>query len=63
MVEQLPLVVCEVIPLIVDELYLAQGFGVDVHSTCNVVTASLPELLQSGNRYNTNHQVWNKLYT
>jgi len=62
-VEQLPHIVREPIPLIFnDRLYLAQGcdhFG-DAR-TCNVVTASLPKLLQSSNRDTSNSQVWNKL--
>ena len=62
-VEQLPLVVCEAIPLIVnDKLYIAQGAdALTGHSTCNVVTASLPELLQSSNNNTSSSQVWSKL--
>ena len=50
-VEQSPLVVYEAIPLIVnDKLYIAQGYETNAGpSTCNVVTASLPELLQNSN--------------
>ena len=60
LVEQLPLVVWEAIPLIVnDKLYIAQGF--DTSSTCNVVTASLPELIQSSNNNTSCSQVWSKL--
>ena len=45
-VEQLPLVVEQAIPLIVnDKLYIAQGYDTSGFSTCNIVTASLPELL------------------
>ena len=62
-VEQLPLVVYEAIPLIFDDkLYIAQGY--DTYggpSTCNIVTASLPELLQSSNKNISSGQVWNKL--
>ena len=62
-VEQLPLVVYEAIPLIVnDKLYIT--VGADTHggpTTCNVVTASLPELLQSSNNNTSSSQVWNKL--
>ena len=62
-VEQLPHVVWDAIPLIVnDKLYIAQGY--DTHpgsSTCNVVTASLPELLQSSNNNTSSSQVWSKL--
>ena len=62
-VEQLPLVVCEAIPLIVnDKLYIAQGYEKN-HGpcTCNVVTASLPELLQDSNNNTSSSQVWSKL--
>ena len=62
-VEQLPLVVFEAIPLIVnDKLYIA--VGADTYgcpTTCNVVTASLPELLQSSNNNTSSSQVWSKL--
>ena len=55
-VEQLPHVVSEAIPLIVnDKLYIAEAY------TCNVVTASLPELLQSSNNNTSSSQVWSKL--
>ena len=62
-VEQLPFVVYEVIPLIVnDELYIAMGADTSTGSiTCNVVTASLPELLQSSNNNTSSSQVWSKL--
>ena len=62
-VEQLPLVVWEAIPLIVnDKLYIAQGYDSQTGpSTCNVVTASLPELLQSSNNNTSSSQVWSKL--
>ena len=61
-VDQLPHVVCEAIPLIVnDKLYLAVGYDTDSPSTCNIVTASLPELLQSSNKNTSNGKVWNKL--
>ena len=55
-VEQLPHVVRDAIPLIVhDKLYIAEAY------TCNVVTASLPELLQSNNNNTSSSQVWSKL--
>ena len=55
-VEQLPHVVYNAIPLIVnDKLYIAKGY------TCNVVTASLPELLQSSNNNISSSQVWSQL--
>ena len=62
-VEQLPLVVLEAIPLIVnDKLCMAVGYEqLGVYSTCNVVTASLPELLQSSNNNTSSSQVWSKL--
>ena len=62
-VEQLPYVVNYAIPLIVnDKLYIAQGYEKVVgSSTCNVVTASLPELLQSSNNNTSSSQVWSKL--
>ena len=62
-VEQLPLVTSEAIPLIVDDkLYVTVGYDKNGSpSTCNVVTASLPELLQSSNKNTSSGQVWNKL--
>ena len=62
-VEQLPLVVYEAVPLIVnDKLYIAQGYETNPGpSTCNVVTASLPELLQSSNNNSSSSQIWSKL--
>ena len=62
-VEQLPHVVYQAIPLIVnDKLYIAQGADTAPgFSTCNVVTASLPELLQSSNNNTSSSQVWSKL--
>ena len=59
MVEQLPLVVHDAVPLIVDDnLYLAVGYSDLVASTCNVVTVSVPELLQSNNKNTSSSQVW-----
>ena len=43
-------------------MFIAVGY--DNHhgpSTCNIVTASLPELLQSSNKNTSSGQVWNKL--
>ena len=62
-VEQLPFGVCDAIPLIVnDKLYIAQGYDtIPAPSTCNVVTASLPELLQSSNNNTSSDRVWSKL--
>ena len=62
-VEQLPHVVDEAIPLIVnDKLYIAVGYNEQYGpTTCNVVTVSLPELLQSNNKNTSSSQVWNKL--
>ena len=61
-VEQLPHVVFDAIPLIVDDkLYLAVGHDSKGPSTCNIITASLPELLQSSNKDTSSNQVWHKL--
>ena len=62
-VEQLPLVVCNAIPLIVnDKLYIAGGCdNKNGDNTCNLVTASLSELLQSSNKNTSSSQVWHKL--
>ena len=61
-VEQLPHVVYEAIPLIIDDkLYITVGYSDQVASTCNVITASLPELLQSSSKNTSNGQVWYKL--
>ena len=62
-VEQLPHVVYYAIPLIVnDKLYITVGCDVYIGpTTCNVVTASLPELLQSSNNNTSSSQVWSKL--
>ena len=51
------------IPLIInDKLYIAAGCDkYSADSTCNVVTASLPELLQSSNKNTRSDQVWYKL--
>ena len=62
-VERLPLILYEAIPLIVDDtLYIAIGYN-EKHapSTCNAITAPLPELLQSNNKNASRGQVWNKL--
>ena len=62
-VEPLPLEVFGVIPLIADgQLYIAVGYD-DRHgsSTCNIVTASLRNLLQSSNKNTSSGQVWTKL--
>ena len=63
-VDQLPHLVCDAIPLIVnDNLYIAVGSDNKTGaSTCNIVTASLPELLQSRNKNTSSGQVWNRLY-
>ena len=62
-VEQLPHVVRSAISLIVnDKLYIIAGCDKETGvSTCNIVTASLPELLQSSNKNTSSGQVWNKL--
>ena len=65
-VEQLPQVVYLSIPLLVNNKLYIHSYIVIGHnslgpSTCNVVTASLPELLQSSNENTSSCQVWNKL--
>jgi len=61
-VEQLPHAIREAVPLIVnDNLYIAVGFDEDNQSTCNVVTASLPQLLKSSKNNTSSGQVWKKL--
>ena len=62
-VEQLPHFVKNAIPLIVNDI-LHIAVGCDKYSddiTCNVVTASLTELLQSSNKNTSSNQVWYKL--
>ena len=62
MVEQLPHVTRDAVPLIVDDhLYIAGGYDSNHQSTCNIVAASLPALLQSGIKRTTNGKVWHKL--
>ena len=47
-VEQLPYAVSEALPLIYDDqLYIAEGYDDSGGSTCNIVTASVSELLKS----------------
>ena len=59
-VQQLPHIVCEAVPLITDNrLYIVSGYDNDGQSTRNIVTASLPELLQSSDKKTDN--VWHKL--
>ena len=62
-VEQLPHFVRNAVPLIInDELYITVGYDKAYGaSTCNVVAASLPELLQSSNKNTNSDQVWYKL--
>ena len=60
-VEQLPFATFLAVPLVVnDNLYIAGGYDEDHQSTYNIVTASLPQLLQSSNNTSSG-QVWNKL--
>ena len=62
MVEQLPFATYEAVPLIInDNLYIAVGSNEDGDTTCNVVAASLPQLLQSSNNNASSGQVWNNL--
>ena len=61
-VEQLPYAVYEPIPLVInDHLYIAAGYDKNRNSTHDVVTVSIPELLQSNNKNINSTQVWNKL--
>ena len=62
-VEQLPFALYEAIPLILSNtLYLAQGYSAYGRSrSYSVLTASIPELLQSSNRSVSGRQVWVKL--
>ena len=61
-VEPLPHVVCDAVPLITDDkLYIAVGFDDDDESNCNIVSACLPELLQSNVKKARSGRVWNKL--
>ena len=62
-VEQLPLVVCGAIPVVISNtLHITVGFDKRTGaSTCNIVTTSLSELLQSSNKNTSSSQVWNKL--
>ena len=61
-VEQLPHGVYDAVPLIVNSsLYIAGGFDRYSHTTCNIVTTSVPELQKSNNKDTSASQVWNKL--
>jgi len=67
-VEQLPHIVLDMIPLLLMINYirtlLMQGYETDPGSnTYNIITISLPELLQSSNKLKStsNGQVWYKL--
>ena len=59
-VQQLPYIIYEAIPLIIDDsLYIVSGYNDDDDSTHDIVTALLPKLLQSSNKKTGN--VWHKL--
>jgi len=59
-VKQLPFGMSNSIPLIIDDkLYIAGGYDIG-GVICNMLTASLPQLLQSSNNTSSG-QVWNKL--
>ena len=65
-VEQLPFIVYTAIPLVIDDvLYITQGGDAgdadNAPTTCNVITASIPKLLQSSNKNTSSDPVWNKL--
>ena len=56
-VERLPITICEAIPLIIEDiLYIAQGYD-NIAFTCNVVTASLPQLLNSSSNNTSTGEV------
>ena len=60
-VEQLPHVAYELVPIIIDDdLYIGVGFN-DDGSTCDIVTTSLPELLQNGVRKTRSSRLWSKM--
>ena len=63
LVEQLPHAVGNAIPLIIDNnLYVTVGSDIKMgDNSCNIVTASLPELLQSSDKDTSSSQVWYKL--
>jgi len=59
-VDQLPHVTNEAVPLIINhDLYIAGGYDGSGAGICNIVCTSLPQLLQSNST--SNGQVWNKL--
>ena len=61
-VEPLPHVIDDVVPLMIeDNLYIAVGSYDDGESTCDIVSAFLPELLESSNKKAKSGKVWNKL--
>ena len=52
----------EPIPLNVDDnLYFAIGYSDLVARTCNIIAASLPELLHRNNKNTSSGQVWNDM--
>ena len=61
-VERLPHVTREAVPLIInDNLLIAVGCNDTDEETCSIVNASLSELLQSGSKKTTDGRVWHKL--
>ena len=61
-VEQLPYVVRNAVPMIIDDkVYIAVGYDEAHDDSFNLITASLPELLQSSNKNTNSSQVWYKL--
>jgi len=61
-VEPLPHALYSAIPLVVDDqLYIGVGYDRGDHCTCGIVTASIPELLQSSASCTRSGQIWNKL--
>ena len=61
-VERLPHIINNAVSMIInDKIYIAVGYDEVDDDTCNIVTASLPELLQSSNKNTSSGQVWYKL--
>ena len=61
-VEQFPYVAYDLVPVVIDDvLYIGVGFDDDDGSTCNIATASLPDLIQRGVRKTRSGRLWNKM--
>ena len=60
-VERLPHVAYKLVPVVIDNnFYIGVGFD-DDGNTCNIITASLPELLESDISKSRSGRIWNKL--